>query len=96
MIPHDTCQLFRFRLQRPARARDVKTILYYTEWWPDHPDPASWDLGEGEEMFASCPHTNCRLTANTTELPIHQYSALLFHTWKLFARVSRVKQKYSC
>jgi len=62
-------------------------ILYYTAWWEDHPDPKSWDLGEGSWMFASCPHKNCYLTSNKQFLPhLHQYSALLFHTWKLFAK----------
>eukprot|EP00092_Neocalanus_flemingeri_P102044 GFUD01130498.1.p1 GENE.GFUD01130498.1~~GFUD01130498.1.p1 ORF type:complete len:419 (+),score=81.45 GFUD01130498.1:117-1373(+) len=62
-------------------------ILYYTTWWPDHKDPASWDLGEGAGMFQNCAHKNCYLTANKKFLPqLHQYSALLFHTWKLFSR----------
>ena len=37
-------------------------------------------------MFAHCPVTNCLLTANRSLLPsLHQYDALLFHSWKMFA-----------
>lgn len=47
--------------------------------------PHDWGLGEGSAMFASCPSSNCRLTTNTSLLPsITAYSALLFHSWRLF------------
>ena len=37
-------------------------------------------------MFAHCPVSNCLLTANRSLLPsLHQYDALLFHSWKMFA-----------
>ena len=66
---------------------NIHNILYYTSWWPDHLDPKSWNVGEGSWMFANCPHKNCYLTRNKRYLPhLHQYSALLFHTWKLFAK----------
>lgn len=72
---------------RKAPPITFHNILYYTSWWEDHKDPASWDLGEGSWMFENCQHKNCYLTANKHFLPnIHQYSALLFHTWKLFAK----------
>jgi len=70
-----------------ANHANIHHILYYTTWWDDHADPQSWDLGEGSWMFENCPHQNCHLTANKQLLPhIHHYSALLFHTWKLFAK----------
>ena len=49
------------------------------------PGPDDWGLGEGSGMFAACPSSNCRLTTNTSLLPsITDYSALLFHSWRLF------------
>eukprot|EP00090_Calanus_glacialis_P015520 TRINITY_DN24506_c0_g1_i1.p1 TRINITY_DN24506_c0_g1~~TRINITY_DN24506_c0_g1_i1.p1 ORF type:complete len:300 (-),score=57.38 TRINITY_DN24506_c0_g1_i1:824-1723(-) len=70
-------------LEKPA----THNILYYTTWWDDHKDPESWDLGEGSWMFENCSYSNCHLTANKQFLPqISQFSALLFHTWKLFAK----------
>ena len=73
-----TTQVFRY-------SHSAKAVVIYS-YVPL--DPRSWDLGEGSKMFKDCSYTNCYLTANKKFLPeIHKFSALLFHSWKLFSKV---------
>ena len=58
----------------------TKTILYWTEWWNN----PTWFFGSGMDVFSHCPISNCMITDNRSEINIHNFDAVIFHSWNLF------------
>ena len=58
----------------------AKSILYSTPWW----NGKDWFIGIGQEPFQGCPVSNCIVTDSIKDQEVHQFDAVIFHSWHLF------------
>ena len=59
----------------------TKLILLWTKWY-GNPDGMTTGFGFGEDMFMSCPVSNCRTT--TDRRMVNYSQAVMFHMWPDF------------